>query len=185
MTFLFANLKDRDFLVQRISDFLQQTTSKIYLERELTSSLNSSDDEVSGGAFVFIASSSKPSRIFTETHLSGLLPAWISALQQSTAQYRLGKRANVQPERQQRSHGHTGPHDHVPLPLVGGVQPQTGASSRQENIGGFFGVFFALCLSSFYEAFFVQTLHYTANLLYMRWFFISTDRKDFHWNLCG
>uniref|UniRef100_A0A8C5G6K1 TBC1 domain family member 9 n=1 Tax=Gouania willdenowi TaxID=441366 RepID=A0A8C5G6K1_GOUWI len=46
MTFLFANLKDRDFLVQRISDFLQQTTSKIYLERELTSSLNSSDDEV-------------------------------------------------------------------------------------------------------------------------------------------
>uniref|UniRef100_A0A674NY57 TBC1 domain family member 9 n=1 Tax=Takifugu rubripes TaxID=31033 RepID=A0A674NY57_TAKRU len=47
MTFLFANLKDRDFLVQRISDFLQQTTSKIYLERELTSSLNSSDDEVS------------------------------------------------------------------------------------------------------------------------------------------
>lgn len=47
MTFLFANLKDRDFLVQRISDFLQQTTSKIYLERELTSSANSSDDEVS------------------------------------------------------------------------------------------------------------------------------------------
>uniref|UniRef100_H3CN00 TBC1 domain family member 9 n=1 Tax=Tetraodon nigroviridis TaxID=99883 RepID=H3CN00_TETNG len=46
MTFLFANLKDRDFLVQRISDFLQQTTSKIYLEKELTSSLNSSDDEV-------------------------------------------------------------------------------------------------------------------------------------------
>lgn len=46
MTFLFANLKDRDFLVQRISDFLQQTTSKISLERELTGSLNSSDDEV-------------------------------------------------------------------------------------------------------------------------------------------
>uniref|UniRef100_A0A7N6AT54 TBC1 domain family member 9 n=1 Tax=Anabas testudineus TaxID=64144 RepID=A0A7N6AT54_ANATE len=46
MTFLFANLKDRDFLVQRISDFLQQTTSKIYLEREITGSLNSSDDEV-------------------------------------------------------------------------------------------------------------------------------------------
>uniref|UniRef100_A0A3B3TIA1 TBC1 domain family member 9 n=1 Tax=Poecilia latipinna TaxID=48699 RepID=A0A3B3TIA1_9TELE len=45
MTFLFANLKDRDFLVQRISDFLQQTTSKIYLERELNGSLNSSDDE--------------------------------------------------------------------------------------------------------------------------------------------
>ncbi|XP_047221306.1 TBC1 domain family member 9 isoform X3 [Girardinichthys multiradiatus] len=47
MTFLFANLKDRDFLVQRISDFLQQTTSKIYLERELNnSSSSSSDDEV-------------------------------------------------------------------------------------------------------------------------------------------
>ncbi|KAM4583680.1 TBC1 domain family member 9 isoform 2-T2 [Odontesthes bonariensis] len=46
MTFLFANLKDRDFLVQRISDFLQQTTSKIYLEREFNGSLNSSDDEV-------------------------------------------------------------------------------------------------------------------------------------------
>uniref|UniRef100_A0A8C3M1F9 TBC1 domain family member 9 n=1 Tax=Chrysolophus pictus TaxID=9089 RepID=A0A8C3M1F9_CHRPC len=35
MTFLFANLKDRDFLVQRISDFLQQTTSKIYLEKNI------------------------------------------------------------------------------------------------------------------------------------------------------
>ncbi|XP_051560805.1 TBC1 domain family member 9-like [Myxocyprinus asiaticus] len=46
MTFLFANLKDRDFLVQRISDFLQQTTSKIYFEREITGSLSSSDDEV-------------------------------------------------------------------------------------------------------------------------------------------
>uniref|UniRef100_A0A8C8MD38 TBC1 domain family member 9 n=1 Tax=Oncorhynchus tshawytscha TaxID=74940 RepID=A0A8C8MD38_ONCTS len=46
MTFLFANLKDRDFLVQRISDFLQQTTSKIYFERETTGSVNSSDDEV-------------------------------------------------------------------------------------------------------------------------------------------
>uniref|UniRef100_A0A8C5E8B3 TBC1 domain family member 9 n=2 Tax=Gouania willdenowi TaxID=441366 RepID=A0A8C5E8B3_GOUWI len=58
MTFLFANLKDRDFLVQRISDFLQQTTSKIYLERELTST-------------------------------------------------------NLQPERQQRAHSHTSPHDYV------------------------------------------------------------------------
>ncbi|MCJ8730239.1 hypothetical protein PDJAM_G00182030 [Pangasius djambal] len=46
MTFLFANLKDRDFLVQRISDFLQQTSSKIYFEREITGSLTSSDDEV-------------------------------------------------------------------------------------------------------------------------------------------
>lgn len=46
MTFLFANLKDRDFLVQRISDFLQQTAPKISLEREHNGSLNSSDDEV-------------------------------------------------------------------------------------------------------------------------------------------
>lgn len=46
MTFLFANLKDRDFLVQRISDFLQQTTSRIYSDRELAGSYNSSDDEV-------------------------------------------------------------------------------------------------------------------------------------------
>ena len=45
MTFLFANLKDRDFLVQRISDFLQQTAPR-YLERELTGSLTSSEDEV-------------------------------------------------------------------------------------------------------------------------------------------
>lgn len=44
MTFLFANLKDRDFLVQRISDFLQQTTSRIY--SEFSGSCNSSDDEV-------------------------------------------------------------------------------------------------------------------------------------------
>ncbi|KAJ7404187.1 hypothetical protein BTVI_73470 [Pitangus sulphuratus] len=46
MTFLFANLKDRDFLVQRISDFLQQTTSKIYLEKNISGSYISSDDEV-------------------------------------------------------------------------------------------------------------------------------------------
>lgn len=48
MTFLFANLKDRDFLVQRISDFLQQTTSKIYSDKEFAGSYNSSDDEVGG-----------------------------------------------------------------------------------------------------------------------------------------
>ncbi|TKC52943.1 hypothetical protein EI555_009347, partial [Monodon monoceros] len=45
MTFLFANLRDRDFLVQRISDFLQQTTSKIYSDKEFAGSYNSSDDE--------------------------------------------------------------------------------------------------------------------------------------------
>ncbi|XP_037753186.1 TBC1 domain family member 9 isoform X2 [Chelonia mydas] len=46
MTFLFANLKDRDFLVQRISDFLLQTTPKTYSEKEIGGSYNSSDDEV-------------------------------------------------------------------------------------------------------------------------------------------
>ncbi|XP_067899506.1 TBC1 domain family member 9 isoform X1 [Heterodontus francisci] len=45
MTFFFANLKDRDFLVQRISDFLQQTTPKICFDKEIVGSL-SSDDEV-------------------------------------------------------------------------------------------------------------------------------------------
>ncbi|NWT69450.1 TBCD9 protein, partial [Prunella himalayana] len=48
MTFLFANLKDRDFLVQRISDFLQQTTSKIYLDKNISGSYISSDDESEG-----------------------------------------------------------------------------------------------------------------------------------------
>uniref|UniRef100_A0A674KD36 TBC1 domain family member 9B n=1 Tax=Terrapene triunguis TaxID=2587831 RepID=A0A674KD36_9SAUR len=37
MTFLFANLKDRDFLVQRISDFLQRTPSKKSDGSELSS----------------------------------------------------------------------------------------------------------------------------------------------------
>ncbi|KAM9142502.1 TBC1 domain family member 9 isoform 2-T2 [Pangshura tecta] len=46
MTFLFANLKDRDFLVQRISDFLLQTTPKTYSEKEIAGSYNSLDDEV-------------------------------------------------------------------------------------------------------------------------------------------
>ncbi|XP_036403870.1 TBC1 domain family member 9B [Megalops cyprinoides] len=32
MTFLFANLKDRDFLVQRISDFLQRTPDRLWSE---------------------------------------------------------------------------------------------------------------------------------------------------------
>uniref|UniRef100_A0A8C9XRR0 TBC1 domain family member 9 n=1 Tax=Sander lucioperca TaxID=283035 RepID=A0A8C9XRR0_SANLU len=62
MTFLFANLKDRDFLVQRISDFLQQTSSKIHIERELTSSLNSSDDEVKQIVVLFLT------RVPTATH---------------------------------------------------------------------------------------------------------------------
>ncbi|KAH0615998.1 hypothetical protein JD844_026732 [Phrynosoma platyrhinos] len=57
MTFLFANLKDRDFLVQRISDFLQQTTSKIYSEKEISGSYNSSDDEVYSRASSIFSSS--------------------------------------------------------------------------------------------------------------------------------
>lgn len=118
MTFLFANLKDRDFLVQRISDFLQQTTSKIYLERELTSSLNSSDDEVSRRRSG-LRSTGTPS-VETDTDLppAGLLPAWISALQQPAVQFVLRRGALLQPERQQRAHGHAGPHDDVPPPLT-------------------------------------------------------------------
>ncbi|XP_053112814.1 TBC1 domain family member 9 isoform X5 [Hemicordylus capensis] len=57
MTFLFANLKDRDFLVQRISDFLQQTTSKMYFDKEISGSYNSSDDEVYSRASSIISSS--------------------------------------------------------------------------------------------------------------------------------
>uniref|UniRef100_A0A8D2J5H3 TBC1 domain family member 9 n=1 Tax=Varanus komodoensis TaxID=61221 RepID=A0A8D2J5H3_VARKO len=57
MTFLFANLKDRDFLVQRISDFLQQTTSKIYSEKEISGSYNSSDDELYSRASSILSSS--------------------------------------------------------------------------------------------------------------------------------
>ncbi|XP_064417431.1 TBC1 domain family member 9 [Latimeria chalumnae] len=57
MTFLFANLRDRDFLVQRISDFLQQTTSKMYFEKDLVGSYNSSDDEVYSRQSSLISSS--------------------------------------------------------------------------------------------------------------------------------
>uniref|UniRef100_A0A8D0GKZ3 TBC1 domain family member 9 n=1 Tax=Sphenodon punctatus TaxID=8508 RepID=A0A8D0GKZ3_SPHPU len=61
MTFLFANLKDRDFLVQRISDFLQQTTSKMYSEKEISGSYNSSDDEVYSRPDSIISQSSQRS----------------------------------------------------------------------------------------------------------------------------
>ncbi|XP_067424062.1 TBC1 domain family member 9 isoform X2 [Emydura macquarii macquarii] len=57
MTFLFANLKDRDFLVQRISDFLQQTTPKMYSEKEIAGSYNSSDDEVYSRSSRIVSSS--------------------------------------------------------------------------------------------------------------------------------
>lgn len=116
MTFLFANLKDRDFLVQRISDFLQQTTSKIYLEKELTGSLTSSDDEVSRRQ----PRLDSPDKAWLDGDLppTGLLPAGISALQQPSEQSGLRRGAHLQPERQQRAHGHAGPHDHVPPPLA-------------------------------------------------------------------
>ncbi|KAG9347089.1 hypothetical protein JZ751_006016 [Albula glossodonta] len=61
MTFLFANLKDRDFLVQRISDFLQQTTSKSHFERELTGSFNSSDEEAYSRHSSLLSCSPQPS----------------------------------------------------------------------------------------------------------------------------
>lgn len=126
MTFLFANLKDRDFLVQRISDFLQQTTSKIYLEKELTGSLNSSDDEVSHRQPPLQSTEKPLLTINSNLPPTGLLPAWISALQQPTEQFGLRGGAHLQLERQQRAHGHAGPHDDVPPPLARGVQPETG-----------------------------------------------------------
>ncbi|XP_029453254.1 TBC1 domain family member 9 isoform X2 [Rhinatrema bivittatum] len=51
MTFLFANLKDRDFLVQRISDFLQQTTLK------MAESYSTVDDEAYSRASSLASSS--------------------------------------------------------------------------------------------------------------------------------
>lgn len=116
MTFLFANLKDRDFLVQRISDFLQQTTSKIYIERELTGSLNSSDDEVSHRQSRLRATEKPSLMIAIDLPATGLLPAWISALQQPAEQFGLRGGAHLQLERQQCAHGHTVPHDDVPPP---------------------------------------------------------------------
>ncbi|CDQ87807.1 unnamed protein product [Oncorhynchus mykiss] len=71
MTFLFANLKDRDFLVQRISDFLQQTTSKIYFERETTGSVNSSDDEMYSQQGSLLSSSPQRSSLGSEGSSEG------------------------------------------------------------------------------------------------------------------
>ncbi|KAL4618166.1 TBC1 domain family member 9-like isoform X1 [Arapaima gigas] len=45
MTFLFANLKDRDFLLQRIVDFLKQIASRSCYDEEMARSLSSSDEE--------------------------------------------------------------------------------------------------------------------------------------------
>ncbi|XP_069781409.1 TBC1 domain family member 9 isoform X2 [Narcine bancroftii] len=64
MTFFFANLKDRDFLVQRISDFLQQTTSKIYSDKEVIGSFNS-DEEVFSRQSSIVSSS--PQRSLSST----------------------------------------------------------------------------------------------------------------------
>uniref|UniRef100_A0A3P9A4F2 TBC1 domain family member 9 n=1 Tax=Esox lucius TaxID=8010 RepID=A0A3P9A4F2_ESOLU len=71
MTFLFANLKDRDFLVQRISDFLQQTTSKIRFEREIAGSLSSSDDEVYSQQGSLLSSSPQRSSLGSEGFSEG------------------------------------------------------------------------------------------------------------------
>ncbi|XP_069834736.1 TBC1 domain family member 9 isoform X2 [Dendropsophus ebraccatus] len=57
MTFLFANLKDRDFLVQRISDFLQQTTLKMYYEKDISGSDSSAEEEVDSRATGFVSCS--------------------------------------------------------------------------------------------------------------------------------
>ncbi|XP_078087922.1 TBC1 domain family member 9B isoform X1 [Mustelus asterias] len=46
MTFLFANLKDRDFLVQKISDFLQRTPSRRRYSKEDLRNPKSAENEV-------------------------------------------------------------------------------------------------------------------------------------------
>ncbi|KAM4809386.1 TBC1 domain family member 9 [Rhinophrynus dorsalis] len=61
MTFLFANLKDRDFLVQRISDFLQQTTLKMYFDKDSSGSENSLDEAVYSKASGFVSCSPQQS----------------------------------------------------------------------------------------------------------------------------
>ncbi|XP_075055542.1 TBC1 domain family member 9 isoform X2 [Mixophyes fleayi] len=65
MTFLFANLRDRDFLVQRISDFLQQTSLKIYMDKDISGSDSSMDEEVYSWASSFV-SCSPPQRFRAE-----------------------------------------------------------------------------------------------------------------------
>ncbi|CAJ0958583.1 unnamed protein product [Ranitomeya imitator] len=57
MTFLFANLKDRDFLVQRISDFLQQTTLKMYFDKDIFGSNSSIEEEPDSRATGFVSCS--------------------------------------------------------------------------------------------------------------------------------
>ncbi|KAG9480108.1 hypothetical protein GDO78_011882 [Eleutherodactylus coqui] len=57
MTFLFANLKDRDFLVQRISDFLQQTTMKMYFDKDISGSNSSIEEEADSRATGFVSCS--------------------------------------------------------------------------------------------------------------------------------
>ncbi|XP_077135353.1 TBC1 domain family member 9 isoform X4 [Ranitomeya variabilis] len=57
MTFLFANLKDRDFLVQRISDFLQQTTLKMYFDKDIFGSDSSIEEEPDSRATGFVSCS--------------------------------------------------------------------------------------------------------------------------------
>ncbi|KAG8453928.1 hypothetical protein GDO86_000524 [Hymenochirus boettgeri] len=66
MTFLFANLKDRDFLVQRISDFLQQTTLKMYFDKDISGSDHSLDEEVYSRASGFVCCN-PPQNIGSET----------------------------------------------------------------------------------------------------------------------
>uniref|UniRef100_A0A8C9VP42 TBC1 domain family member 9 n=1 Tax=Scleropages formosus TaxID=113540 RepID=A0A8C9VP42_SCLFO len=46
MTFLFAYLKDQDFLLRRISGFLQETASRNCYEEDMAESFSSSDEEI-------------------------------------------------------------------------------------------------------------------------------------------
>ncbi|KAJ8405301.1 hypothetical protein AAFF_G00322920 [Aldrovandia affinis] len=67
MTFLFANLKDRDFLVQRISDFLQRTPDRVWSEGKEPSDSPSP-------TFPFPSSSPASGEGFPGRHYSTTLP---------------------------------------------------------------------------------------------------------------
>uniref|UniRef100_A0A3P8Z144 TBC1 domain family member 9B n=1 Tax=Esox lucius TaxID=8010 RepID=A0A3P8Z144_ESOLU len=61
MTFLFANLKDRDFLVQRISDFLQRTPDRLWSDGHPLALIGHSVSQSEGRAIAEMAPSILPS----------------------------------------------------------------------------------------------------------------------------
>ncbi|XP_018611783.1 TBC1 domain family member 9-like isoform X2 [Scleropages formosus] len=66
MTFLFAYLKDQDFLLRRISGFLQETASRNCYEEDMAESFSSSDEEVYSWQSSLPSCSSEPE---SERHL--------------------------------------------------------------------------------------------------------------------